>query len=187
MNTNKRIWIQVGVFGALALAYLLFFTDWLRPEPIEIVSQIRYAVQNPHFGRPVVKKVGGTNGPPQTNHLVKIEKIVTTKRADEPILRDADGDVAHVTFTLDDAYRLTHLRVEDVPADGSAPKTLWLLKGKSWPTRSLVYGVVPQGMLPVLEGTKAEPLKPEVPYRLIVEAGRRRGTNNFRTVPRFTE
>ena len=59
---------------------------------------------------------------------------------------------------------------------------MWHLIGKSRPVDSLLYGRDPDGMRPILDGLKPEPLLPEVPYRLIVEAGRRRGTNDFKTV-----
>ena len=78
---------------------------------------------------------------------------------------------------------LTALRVEDVPADGSAPKVLWRLAGKSRPTRSLLYGRDPEGLKPVVPGATAELLKAGVPYRLFLAAGRRRGTNDFKTMP----
>ena len=79
-------------------------------------------------------------------------------------------------------YELTAIRVEDVPVDGTAPKVIWRLAGKSAPLNSLLYGRDPVGMKPLAAGT-AQPLVPGAPYRLIVEAGRRRGTNNFTTVP----
>jgi hypothetical protein len=184
---KTRRWVLVGIFAALGLTYIIFFTEWLRPVPIEVVSQIRFSVQNPHFGRAAVKKSNGTNVPPTIVKVAQMQPMVRLKPAGEAPLREADGDVAHVSFSLDDAYRLTHLQVEDVPVDGTSPKTLWLLKGKSVPLRSLIYGRDPEGMVPVLPGSVAEPLKPGVPYRLVIEAGRHRGTNTFTTVPRISE
>ena len=184
---KNRSWILAGVFAGLLLAYVIFFTDWLRPEPIQVVSELRLSVLPPHFGRVAPKKPAGTNNAAAlTNKLAKMAEAQAAKLA-EAGFRESAGDGAYVTFSLDDAYQLTHLQVEDVPADGSAPKTVWLLKGKSMPVRALMYGRDPEGMIPVLAGQKAEPLKAGVPYRLIIEAGRRRGTNNFTTVPRVSE
>ncbi len=93
------------------------------------------------------------------------------------------GGVANVTFSFDGRYVLTAIRVEDQPADGAAPKVVWNLLGKSPPTSTLLYGRDPQGMKAATPSAKAEPLVAGVPYRLIVEAGRRRGTNSFKTMP----
>jgi hypothetical protein len=82
---------------------------------------------------------------------------------------------------MDGTYQLTKLRVEDMPADGSAPKVFWRLAGKSVPTTVFLYGRDPEGLKPLVQGATAEPLSPGVPYRLIVEAGRRKGTNCFTT------
>jgi hypothetical protein len=98
-------------------------------------------------------------------------------------LDQAPGGVANVTFSLDAWYQLTKLRVEDIPTDGTAPKVVWQLVGKSLPLNSLLYGVDPEGMKPLVSGASAEHLVAGVPYRLILQAGRRRGTNNFTTVP----
>jgi hypothetical protein len=178
---KTRSWILCGLFVALVAVYAIFFTEWLRPAPIEIASQVRFAVQPPRFGRPVVKKVlPGKPGP--TNQVVPRNAFEIIGRPEKGAIDQAPGGAANVTFSLDNWYTLTKIRVQDVPADGSAPQTMWDLVGKSRPVNSLLYGRVPDGMRPILEGLAVEPLKPSVPYRLILEAGRRRGTNNFRTV-----
>jgi hypothetical protein len=179
---TTRLWTFVGVFVVLCLAYIGFFTEWLRPEPIEIASQIRQSVQPPSFGRVVIPPVK-TGQPAQTNKIVLRDRIERIGRPEKGGIDQAPGGVANVTFSLDGMYNLTGIRVEDVPADGTKPKVLWQLKGKSRPAGSLLYGRAPEGMTSVVPGAAAEPLQAGVPYRLFLEAGRRRGIKNFTTVP----
>ena len=233
-----RDWVLVGALGALALLYVVFFTEWLRPAPIEIASQVRFSVQPPRFGRAVPRKVtlprgtftgtqtgmtqvawfgktgevirvGETNLVIQdmmrtggTGQLVRLgpkgvaipakplapnprvkpgEEVERVGLPETGKIDQAPGGVANVTFSLDAWYQLTRIRVEDLPVDGTPPNVVWHLVGKSLPLNSLLYGRAPEGMKPLVQGANPEPLKPEVPYRLIVEAGRRRGTNGFRT------
>jgi hypothetical protein len=178
---KARSWVLCGLLVALLVTYAAFFTEWLRPAPIEIASQVRFALQPPRFGRPVVKK-DALGKPGQTNQVVPRNVFEIIGRPEKGTIDQAPGGAANVTFSLDNWYTLTKIRVQDVPADGSAPQMMWELVGKSRPVNSLLYGRVPDGMRPILEGLMPEPLKPGVPYRLILEAGRRRGTNNFRTV-----
>ena len=184
---NARHWTLLGSFVALLVAYVIFFTDWLRPAPIEIASQVRFAIEPPRFGRPPAKPKAKTNAPPsqpqpQTNQVVVREAFDRIYQPQKGRIDPAPGGVANVTFSLDGWYRLTSLQVQDVPADGSKPQTLWQLIGESLPLNSILYGREPEGMRPILQGSTAEPLKAGVPYRLIIRSGRHRGTNDFRTV-----
>lgn len=186
-----RIWILAGVIAILGALYALYFTEWIRLEPIGIASQVRVSVIQPRFGRPeITKKVRVTNTiPNKTGVVLRATTIIKTNQARRVGLPQwgkielPPGGAAIVTFTLDDSYVLTGLRVLDVPADGSAPKVLWQLAGKSVPTKTLLYGRDPVGMKPAKAGVKAEPLVPGAPYRLLLEAGRRRGTHDFKTRP----
>ena len=110
-------------------------------------------------------------------------KLNAIGRPEKGAIDQAPGGVANVTFSLDDTYILTSIRVEDVPSDGTKPNVLWQLKGKSRPARSLLYGRVPEGMTNVVPGAVAEPLKAVVLYRLFLQAGRRRGIKDFTTAP----
>ena len=189
---RQRPLVLLGVFAALGIAYALFFTDWLRPEPIQIVSQVRASILQPTFKAPT-RKVAKTNAETgqveihvqkaKTNVMDAAAQARRVRLPDWGPIDHAPGGVANVTFSLDAAYSLTSVRVQDVPADGSTPKVLWEAKGQSSPTRSLFYGKVPNGMKLVGTRTNAEPLVAGAPYVLIVEAGRRRGTNSFRTAP----
>jgi len=178
---NTRGWMLVGLFAALSLAYACCFTEWLRPAPIEIASQVRFAIQPPRFGRPAKLPVQ-PGQPAQTNRPVQALPLI--ERIGQPengAIDPAPGGAANVTFSLDSVYQLTRVRVEDLPADGTPPRVVWEIAGKSQPTRSLLYGRIPAGMKPLGTATNAEPLIAGAPYRLILEAGRRRGTNRFTT------
>ena len=186
---NKRTLMLAGVLAVLGLLYMVLFTEWIRPVPIQIASQIRTSVQRPRFNRPVTQRILTNLATAKGDMIVRTNLVVRTNEAQRVRLPDwgeidqAPGGVANVTFSLDGAYTLTALRVQDVPADGSPPRVVWQLAGKSIPTSSLLYGRDPQGMKPVMPGSKAEALMAGVPYRLIIEAGRRRGTNSFTTTP----
>ena len=186
---NARFFSLAGLFVALGLCYLAFFTDWLRPEPILISSQIRASILQPHFGRGTIKVVR-TNA--ETGEVFKIvhtnaasanEKARRARLPEWGEIGDAPGNVANVTFTLDAPYQLTALRVQDIPLDGSTPQIVWDLVGRSVPTSSLLYGRVPKGMQPRSTNSPVVPLNAGAPYQLIVEAGRRKGTNHFTTRP----
>ena len=195
---NKRPLILGVVFAALGMVYIFFFTEWIRPEPIQIASQVRAVIHPPRFGRPPAETKKTNASPMKVEAPAKSDMAVLTntvvKGATNPARRvidlpdwgkveQAPGGVANVTFSLDSRYTLTALRVVDVPADGSAPKVAWSLIGKSLPTSTLLYGRDPLGMKPMTPGAKAELLVANVPYRLVIEAGRRRGTNFFKTTP----
>jgi hypothetical protein len=186
---NKRGWFLLVMFAGLGLAYVLYFTEWLRPAPIEILPQVRFAVQPPRF-RGLPKKNVVQPGQPQpvsvmtkTNAPAQVDPLERVGQPENGRIDPAPNGVANVTFTLDAIYQLTRIRVEDVPADGSKPKIVWQVVGKSLPLNSLLYGRDPAGMKPFLDGAKAEPLLAGVPYRLFVQAGRRQGSADFKTIP----
>jgi hypothetical protein len=181
---STRHWLLVGVFLALGVTYVTLFTEWLRPAPIEVASQVRFSTQPPRFGRPPKKlsttvSVGHTN---QVNQVVRIDPLERIGQPDQGTIEQAPGGVANVTFSLDGIYQLTLIRVEDVPTDGTPPKILWHLVGRSRPLNSFLYGRNPEGMKPIVPSATFEPLQAGVPYCLIIQAGRRRGTNRFTTI-----
>ena len=179
---NNRVWTLAGVLSFLVLVYAWFFTEWFRPAPIEIASQVRYSMQPPRFDR-VVKKRAAPGQPGESNRVVTVVRPVELiAQPAKGRIDPAPGGAANVTFGFDASYQLTRVRVEDRPVDGTPPTVLWELEGKSRPTRSLLYGRVPAGMTAVGTPTNGQRLIPGVPYRLLVEAGRRRGTNHFTTV-----
>jgi len=202
---KTRSGILAGLLLLLIAVYVVGFTDWLRPAPIGIVSQVRFSVIAPRFGRPAKQPFAGSNivekqikpgpqpdtkgsrtqtgsGPPPPP--VASARNKSSQPAPHPIenLEQAPGGVANVSFALDGWYQLTRVWVEDVPSDGSKSHVAWSLVGKSIPVNWLIYGHQPEGMRPILPGSPAENLQAGVPYRLILQAGRRRGTNDFRTI-----
>ena len=87
------------------------------------------------------------------------------------------------TFTLGDEYRLTTVklvRVDELKAKGYA-HPLWELvsDSKSYPTRVFLYGRGIPGMHPKVAEEDPEPLVTNVTYRLMVTAGRLKGTHDF--------
>src|SRR5437868_3218337 len=110
---RTRSWILIGLLAALGLTFVAFFTEWLRPAPIEIASQVRFAVQPPRFGAPPKKP----NPPPQAGQdkkkLVQNERNVPPEpferigRPEKGGIEQAPGGVANVTFSLDAWYNLT--------------------------------------------------------------------------------
>jgi hypothetical protein len=193
---NRRTITLLGIAAALGIAYVVFFTDWISPEPIQIASQVRPVIQQPRFGRSSSKAVPGNPFTTDTrgNVLTPVAGQPTpteTRRPlpptgppeASPLVEPANG-VAHVTFSLDARYSLTSLRVLEVGPDGSRGRIVWDLKGKSRPLNGLIYGRNPAGMEPTTPDALAASLEPGTLYRLEVAAGRRKGTNVFQTVVR---
>ncbi len=135
----------------LAALYAVYFTDWFRRETIQIIPTIRP-------GRPsAIPREPGT------------------------------APVYPVSFAFDGKYRLTSIKVvvaEDLKTN-KYPTALWHMisvteKG-SFPTKSILYGLPIRDMKPAVPRGRPEPLQPEVPYMLLVEAGKAKGQTNFFT------
>lgn len=79
-------------------------------------------------------------------------------------------------FILDKPLKLTSIKVvsADEARTNRYPHALWhLVASKGAPVESFVYGEEIQGMKADLPQTQAEPLAPDVKYRLIVETDKR--------------
>jgi hypothetical protein len=92
-------------------------------------------------------------------------------------------ETVSVSFSFDTKCRLTEIRVVPL-ADfetNSYPHAAWhLISDKSSPPiKGLIYGEPIKGMKPKVPKTKAEPLHPQVKYRLLVQAGDRQGQVDF--------
>lgn len=89
-----------------------------------------------------------------------------------------------VTFSLNDKYQLTDLKVieEEDFKTNKYPRALWHLisESNSVPTRALIYGAPIQGMKPEIKKLGAEPLQKNVGYVLLIEAGDIKGQHTFR-------
>lgn len=88
-----------------------------------------------------------------------------------------------VVFSLNGKYELTSLKVvEDRDLKTNKyPHALWHLvsHSNSIPTKAIIYGVPVRGMQPQVAKLKPAPLKKNVPYVLLVEAGEIKGQTTF--------
>ncbi|MDD5140671.1 MAG: hypothetical protein PHY43_10480 [Verrucomicrobiales bacterium] len=89
-----------------------------------------------------------------------------------------------VAFGFDQKYRLTDLKVVvlDEWTTNKQAHPLWHMVSASnaIPTKAIIYGQWINGMHPAVLGKHAEPLQPNVNYRLIIEAGSRTGDCDFK-------
>jgi hypothetical protein len=90
-----------------------------------------------------------------------------------------------VSFSFDGKYKLTSVKVvsaDDLKTNKYA-NPLWYLisDSNSAPTKAIVYGYPIKGMKPAVAQTRPEPLQPNLPYVLFVEAGKIKGQTNFFT------
>lgn len=91
--------------------------------------------------------------------------------------------ILSASFSFDQKLAITELQVVAV-ADAKTnkyPHALWHLisESNSVPLKGLLYGETPQGMKPKNPKVRAEPLRPQTKYRLLVEAGKRKGQIDF--------
>lgn len=92
-----------------------------------------------------------------------------------------------VTFQLDSYYRLTSVKVV-IAADIATNRfahPLWELvtTSNSIPTATFAYGERLRGMTPATKGAVADPLDPQVKYRLIIKAQGLEAHHDFTTQP----
>ncbi len=95
----------------------------------------------------------------------------------------ADEDVNLVMFRLEQDHKLTSIKVV-LAAEFETNKyahPVWELTSdsNSIPIQAFSYGMRIRGMHPVVKGATADPLQPNVPYRLLVEAGPLKGQHDF--------
>ena len=97
----------------------------------------------------------------------------------------SEGAVEPVSFTLDGSYRLSSIKVVELSAylTNKYVTPVWYLisKTNSAPVRGFLYGLPVPGMTPALPDSTPKNLLPHVPYRLLVEAGRAKGNQDFQT------
>lgn len=67
------------------------------------------------------------------------------------------------------------------------PHPVWYLisESNSVPTKDFLYGMNIQGMHPAVKETTADPLEPDVKYRLFIESGPIKAQHDFVPVPRL--
>jgi hypothetical protein len=132
--------------------YAYYFTDWFAAENIQIVHSLR--------------------------------PITSPKRARGRTV-EPNPAVNAVSFSLDRKCKLTEITVIPVAdlATNKYAHPIWHLvsESNSVPTKAFVYGAYIRGMHPKVKGAKADPLEPDVPYRLFVAAGKLTGEHDFKT------
>jgi len=135
---------QMVLLVAVALVgvYLCFFTKWSASEGIQITHAVR---------------------PP------------SSAKRPRPNASDLGRPVSPVAFTLNRKCRLTELKVviADEVATNKYAHPLWHLvsKSASAPTKGFVYGGYLRGMRSKIPEADADPLQPNVTYRLILQTG----------------
>jgi len=107
-------------------------------------------------------------------------------RRPNPNAQNAPPPPVSVTFALDTEYRLTAVKViplaEYQKNKYSSPIWDMTSDSNSPPTKAFAYGENIKGMHPVVKGAKPEPLSNDIPYKLLVKAGKILGELEF-TVP----
>jgi len=95
----------------------------------------------------------------------------------------ADADSVNLNFGMDHEYKLTSVKV--VPVNeletNKYAHPIWELvsDSNSVPTQTFSYGHHIHGMHPTVKGATADPLAPNVAYRLEIEAGPKKGHHDF--------
>ena len=205
-----RFWSLIAVIGVLSLWYAWSYTEWIRPEPIEIIPQFRplpkgqstrtstrvsditAEVNSGGSGSESAKPIDVTLG---NGHRPKSE----TARAEKPVRATATRsrasgvfgggrDLQPFIFSLDGKYRLTSLKVTEVSPTNPTPRIVWSIRSKygSPPTDAIIYGRAPDTLVPLTAGNRPDKLVPGRTYTLFLEAGRRRGQKSF-IVPQEAE
>lgn len=88
-----------------------------------------------------------------------------------------------ISFLFNGKYELTSVKVvEEAEAKTNKyPHAVWRLisDSNSVPTKTLFYGVTVNGMKTEFAKSRPEPLQPNVPYILLIEAGKLKGQTTF--------
>src|SRR5262249_25589524 len=118
-----------------------------------------------------------------TRPIIQISHSIRPRPA--ALMRGQGGDEAinGLNFGLGNEYRLTRVKVVSVPElnTNKYAHPVWELDSdsNSAPTQAFSYGSHTRGMHPPVKGAQAGPLEVNVPYRLIVEAGKLKGQHDF--------
>jgi hypothetical protein len=95
-----------------------------------------------------------------------------------------DGPAPPITFDLQGEYKLTEIKAVPLAAwqtnQDALPAWHLISDSNSVPVESFAYGRPIRGMRPAVPGARAQPLEPNVVYRLLVAAGKARGQHDFK-------
>jgi hypothetical protein len=120
----------------------------------------------------------------------KIIHISSTSRAIRSRFRNAAASnlaPVPVIFSLEPQSKLTEIKVVPLAAwqanQGVLPVWHLVASSNSMPVKMFVYGQHIRGLKPEVPGASAEPLQPDVTYRLFVSAGSAKGQHDFEVKP----
>ena len=195
---NRNIWIVFGITVGLGCCYVIFNTEWLKPDPIQIQAQVREVSARANLERrvPASKVVIDESKLPkdpaerekaikELRAAARRERTTAEAQSGTPMATGKFEGVYPVVFALDGEYQLTSIRViEDTPSrPGGAALIVWQVDttSNSVPTKALIYGRTPRGMKLKDERNKPAKLLPGTTYRLEVKAGRYEGRTTFQT------
>ncbi len=94
-----------------------------------------------------------------------------------------DSTINPIFFAFDRKLKLSALRIvplSDVQTN-KYPHPVWDLvsESNSVPTKDFAYGMPIKGMHPAVKGANPDPLEPDVPYRLYIEADGLKAEHDF--------
>jgi hypothetical protein len=103
--------------------------------------------------------------------------------------QDPMAAVNPVVFGFDrGSFKLTSIKVVPVSAieTNKYPEPIWHLvsESNSIPVKDFLYGMRIAGMHPAVPGATADPLEPNVKYRLLIEAGAFKAVHDFTPIAR---
>jgi hypothetical protein len=151
---NFKNFILIGCVLALAVVYVIYFTDWFRPKTIHIS----------YTSRPVRAFRGFRAG-----------RGAQAAQAGQTTTR--------LFFGLGDDYELTEVKVIPLAAlqTNKFAQPIWHLVGspRSDSINTFSYGQNISGMNPAVAGSPAEPLQPGVTYRIFLTDGKIKGQHDF--------
>ncbi len=117
---------------------------------------------------------------PKIIHISHISRAVRGRAGNNAATR---SETIPVTFSFDRQCKPTEIMVVELAAWQTNQNVLpvWHLIAatNAAPIKLFVYGQRVRGLKPQVPGTHAEPLKPEVTYRLFVTAGSAKGQHDF--------
>ncbi len=116
----------------------------------------------------------------QIFHTIRLDSTALRRR---PAGGGVDETPNVITFGMGTDYKLTSIKVIPMSAiqTNKYPVPVWELESKSnsVPIKAFSYGEHIRGMHPPTQGAQPEPLQPNVPYRLLVAAGSKKGQHDF--------
>jgi hypothetical protein len=153
---SKKNWLLLALAVALGGLSLYLNKDWFAKDGIHIYHRSRPMRSFMLFGR---------------------------KRQDTSL-------VDPIIFGFDRKVRLKSVKViplADIQTN-KFPHPIWYLlsDSNSLPVKDFSYGAPIPGMRPAVKGAVADPLQPDVEYRLLVEANDFKGQHDFAPIPRST-